>query len=281
MKIIEKQYKSNFFRFAKKACNGTLDAEEICPTFTHQHANRYYKAKYSSPVAIDPKQLFWFPKVNPPTIDYDTSRITPGDIKEIFKKKSATSAPGEDGLMYGVLKNLPATHHFLATLYNKIEECDIAPDAWANSIVVLICKGGETDDGGNFRMIALTSCMGKPYHLIKAQRLSCFMVANGYIDPMVQKGFMEQINGCIEHTTLLQEIIRWARHNSKTLHMSYYDLQDAFGSVSHDLIPLALCHYHVPDHTINYIVNLYSKLQGRVQTKQWTSDPFLFKRGVF
>ena len=86
----------------------------------------------------------------------------------MFKQKSATSAPGEDGLMYGFLRNLPAVHHFLATLYNRIDECDIAPDCWASSLVILLHKGGDTDDGGNFRMIALTSCLGKPYHLIKA-----------------------------------------------------------------------------------------------------------------
>ena len=111
--------------------------------------------------------------------------------------------------------------------------------------------------------------------------MSSYMVDNGYIDPMIQKGFMKQINGCNEHTTLLQEIIQHARHNAKTLHLSSYDLQDAFGSVSHDLIPHVLHHYHVPEVTANYIVDLYSKLQGRVKTKQWTTDPFLFKRGVF
>ena len=28
-------------------------------------------------------------------------------------------------------------------------------------------------------------------------------------------------------------------------------------------------------------MDLYSKLQGRVQTKAWTTDPFSFRRGVF
>jgi hypothetical protein len=254
----EKLYKHNFFKFAKKACNDTLDNDEIGPSFSSLQANHYYKSKYSSPVVIDPVQLFWFPQTDLPTVQYDTSRITPSIVKEILRKKSATSAPGEDGLMYGFLSNLPAVHHFLATLYNKIDECGIAPDCWTDSLVVLIHKGGEIDDAGNFRMIALTSCMGKPYHLIKAHRLSSFMVSNGYLDATIQKGFMEQINGCIEHTTLLQEIIQHARHQKRTLHMSSFDLQDAFGSISHDLIAIALRHYHVPEQTIKYIEDLYS-----------------------
>ena len=164
-------------------------------------------------------------------------------LKTIFKSKSATSAPGEDGVMYGVLAKMPSTHYFLATLYNKLDRCGEAPDIWANSIVTLAYKGGETGETSNFRMIALTSCLAKPYHIIKAERLSKFMVDNKYIDPSVQKGFMANILGCVEHTTLLQEIIQHSRKNNKTLHISSYDLQDAFGSISHDLIPITLKHY--------------------------------------
>ena len=80
----EKQFKNNLFKFAKKACNGNLDDNETLPSFSLLQANRYYKSKYSSPVVIDPAKLFWFPKVDEPTVDYDTSNITPGDIKDIF-----------------------------------------------------------------------------------------------------------------------------------------------------------------------------------------------------
>ena len=85
-------------------------------------------------------------------------------LKHIFKSKSSTSAPGEDGIMYGVLAKLPSTHYFLATLYNKLESCGSAPNIWANSNVILAYKGGVTSDATNFRMIALTSCLAKPYH---------------------------------------------------------------------------------------------------------------------
>ena len=95
------------------------------------------------------------------------------------------------------------------------------------------------------------------------------MVENKYIES-VQKGFMANINGCVEHTTLLQEIIQHAKHNNKTLHFSSYDLQDAFGSVSHQLIPITLKHYNVPDDVINYITDLYSKLNGTVVTQGWS-----------
>ena len=63
--------------------------------------------------------------------------------------------------------------------------------------------------------------------------------------------------------------------------MSSYDIQEAFGSVSHTLIPFVLKHYNVPENVIKYVEDLYSKLSGVVQTKQWSSIPFKFRRGVF
>ena len=80
---------------------------------------------------------------------------------------------------------------------------------------------------------------------------------------------------------VVQEIIQHAKDHKRTVHVTWFDLQDAFGSVSHDLIPLVLKHYNLPPDIINYINNIYSKLQGRVVTKDWESEVFKFKRGVF
>ena len=88
----------------------------------------------------------------------------------------------------------------MATLFNKIDETKDAPRSWAQSKIVLAHKKGSLEDPSNFRMLALTPCIGKMYHLIKADRLSNFMVSNGYIDPKLQKAFISGINGCIEHT---------------------------------------------------------------------------------
>ena len=54
-----------------------------------------------------------------------------------------------------------------------------------------------------------------------------------------------------------------------------------FGSVSHSLIPICLEHYNIPAKEINYIVNLYSKLQGKVKTGNWETEIFQFKKGIF
>ena len=118
-------------------------------------------------------------------------------IKTIVKSKVKSSSPGDDNILYGFLLNLPTTHHFLATLYNKIDECDRAPDSFAQSNIKMIYKSEDAKDPTNFRMIALTTCKEKIYHQIKALCLIDFMITNGYLHTSTQKYFLQRINGCI------------------------------------------------------------------------------------
>ena len=97
-------------------------------------------------------------------------------IKQIIREKKSDTAPGEDGLLYGILSRLPSSHWFLATLYNKIDEDGIAPSSWTGCLLSLILKAGSPEDPSNFRPIALSSILGKIFHHIKANQLSEFML---------------------------------------------------------------------------------------------------------
>ena len=103
--------------------------------------------------------------------EYDKSAIKPCDVRKVLKGKAPNTLSGEDQLLYGVLARLPSVHHFLATLYTKTHESGIAPASWASSTVILLHKAVPS----NFHLIALTSCIGKPYHQIKADMMASFM----------------------------------------------------------------------------------------------------------
>jgi len=79
----------------------------------------------------------------------------------------------------------------------------------------LIHKDGSTELPENFRMIALTSCVGKIHHQILADRFVQYLTLNNYIDKEQQKAFIKLINGCTEHNFVVQEIISHARANKK------------------------------------------------------------------
>ena len=169
----------------------------------------------------------------------------------------------------------------MATLFNKVLESGTPPSSWAASNVVLLHKKGDTSVPSNFRMIALSSCIGKIYHQIIADRLHDYIIDNELVNTEFQKAFLKGKNGCVEHNQVLHEVISHSKANNRTVHITWFDLEDAFGSVSHDLIKLTLQRNLVPSEIQTYILNLYSALNGRVTTKQWSSDSFEFRKGIF
>ena len=191
------------------------------------------------------------------------------------------SAPGPDGVPFSMLLKLDSTHHILATLFTKVQALGAPPSSWGESVVKLIHKKGEPSDPSNFRMIALSGCVGKTFHLLLNARLTSFLIGNKLIDPKMQKAFIPGVNGCIEHNLAMEEIMKDARKQKKTAHITFFDLEDAFGSVPHSLIMESLKMNFVPQNIINYFSQLYSSCQAVVQTPSWRSDPFYFRRGVF
>ena len=130
-------------------------------------------------------------------------------------------------------------------------------------------------------MIALSSTVAKIFHQILAQRVEDFVIQNSYIDSSLQKGFLQGISGCTDHNTVIHEIIKHAKSSHRTVHFTWFDMEDAFGSVPHSLIDFSMSRYGIPKPVHSYIMNLYSSLTGFVSTQQWQSEPFKFKKGIF
>ncbi len=237
----------------------------------------------ANPVVIE--NLNWFPYLplgnDAAYTEFNLNPIRPRDILTILKHKNATSAPGPDGLMYGVLRKLPSTHHLLATLFSKLLVSGDPPLSWSRSNVTLIHKSGDTDKPENFRMISLTSCVGKLFHQILSERIAEYFLSNKLMDPETQKAFLKGINGCVEHTFVMNELLANARSRKRTLHVTFFDLADAFGSVEHNLIHHTMERNKLPNSICLYIQNLYSRLEGEVLGPGWQSAPFNFRRGVF
>ena len=205
----EKAYSKDFFKFAKETTNGTYGKPRISPSYSNSTANTYYKEKYTSQTHIDTTNLNWFPEVNPPTKDYNLEPYSAKDVSDALKNKSQDSAPGEDKILYGYLTKLPNTHKFLADIFTQIRDSSEAPDVWAKSKIILIPKGEETntENPSDFRMIALTSNVGKLFHTLESSRAMNYMIMNGYLDPKAQKAYLDGVNGCVEHVQVVQEVI--------------------------------------------------------------------------
>ena len=142
-------------------------------------------------------------------------------------------SPGHDGITYHHLKMMPSTHHFLATLFSKVLLCSrVPPTLWTHAKIIMIHKKSDTTDPPN-------SVIGKLFHKILANTLERYLILNGIIDKSLQKGFLRGVNGCIEHVFAIQLMIVNAMDHSLLLSLSFIDLKNAFGSVSHTYIVIS------------------------------------------
>lgn len=145
----------------------------------------------------------------------------------------------------------------------------------------LLPKTEDVTHPSKMRNIALSNVEGKIFFSILARRLQRHMLNNSFFDGQNQKGFISQIAGCVEHTSILQAVINDARTHKKELCVSWLDFANAFGGVRHSLIQYALKRYYVPEHVRHLLMSYYDRLFARVDCGSFTSDTFHYGIGVF
>ena len=79
------------------------------------------------------------------------------------------------------------------------------------------------------------------------------------------RGVVRGVSGCPYHDQVLNEIINHAKFKNRTVHISRFDLEDAFGSVSKDLITVCFNRMHIQANVRDCIVALYTYLKGKVR----------------
>ena len=131
------------------------------------------------------------------------------------------------------------------------------------------------------RPIACTNTDGKLYWSIMDRRLSAFMKLNGYFQDSLQKGFLADIAGCVEHTFNLNAALKNAKSHHREICVAWLDLKNAFGSVRHNLIQFALKWYNVPEWMCDLVFQYYDTLCAAVTCNGWTTKPLPYEIGVF
>ncbi|KAJ3593117.1 hypothetical protein NHX12_005454 [Muraenolepis orangiensis] len=101
---------------------------------------------------------------------------------------------------------------------------------------------------------------------------TAYLAENTYIDTSVQKGGISGMPGCLEHTGVVTQLIREARENMDNLSVLWFDLENAFGSITHKLVQFTLTKHHVPSRCRDLIADYYSNFRMRVSSGAITSS---------
>ncbi|VDI56344.1 Hypothetical predicted protein [Mytilus galloprovincialis] len=86
-----------------------------------------------------------------------------------------------------------------------------------------------------------------------------------------KKGGVPGFSGCIEHTSIISQLIHKAKVNKKDLTVVWLDLANAYGTVPHMLIQQSLDHNHIPDLFKRIIRSYLSGIELRFSTSTFTT----------
>ena len=106
------------------------------------------------------------------------------------------------------------------------------------------------------------------------------LAENGYINTSVQKGGIPGISGCLEHATIIWEAIQRAKSEKLNLDIIWLDLANAYGSVPHQMIQLALRMHHVPEDIQVMLDDYFRDFWMRFSTNSYTIDWINLKIGI-
>ena len=113
--------------------------------------------------------------------------------------------------------------------------------------------------------------MWRERYFSQARRMTSYMTENRSVDTSVQKGGVPVFSGCVEHTSIISQLIHEAKVNRKDLTVVWLDLANAYGTIPHMLIEESLKLYHIPEHFRGIIRSYFGGISLRFTTNTFTT----------
>ena len=247
----------------------------------------HYTNTFAAPPPLDPPPAWLFPERRPggarmpgTTDEGDVlqSPVTPEEVVTQFKRTKRT-APGVDGITYANWRWVDPMGLILSTIFNICRINSRVPRSWKHSTVTLIHKGGDVTSVSNWRPISLQLTIYKLYSAIIVRRIASWATTTSAFSE-AQKGFLA-FDGCAEHNFLLRSIMTDSRRRKKDLLLTWLDLRDAFGSVSHHLILLLMHRLGLSGSVLEIVRDIYSHSTVAIRTGRDSFTPAIPQnRGV-
>jgi hypothetical protein len=164
----------------------------------------------------------------------------------------------------------------LGVLFNYLKDTEGLAEEWSDSAIVNLFKEGRKTDPGNYRGIALISCLGKLYLSLWARRITLH----------AEKGLTESQGGfrprrsTVDQALLLHEALL-RRHRAKIpTYLYFVDFRKAFDTVWHEGLWERLWDTGVKGKPWRIIRSLYSNVSAQVRVGGRLSRKVRMRQGV-
>ena len=198
--------------------------------------------------------------------------IAPSMIIRALTRRRNT-APGEDGVYYHHIKNLPASAlQYIADLYSTAWKCSYFPDVWKTGVVTLLHKlGKDLTNPRHYRPITLLGALGKTMELLINPELMRFYEVNGVL-PESQAGFRHNRSTQDQLFKIVQDVTNGFKANQVTL-AAMFDIEKAYDKMWHNGALLKLRKTGLDEPTVALLMNYLSGRKIKLRVNHVLSDP--------
>jgi len=224
------------------------------------------------------RQMCAAAKLSPTLTDTAWNRpFTMEELEERLKKLQYHKASTEDNttgelLLFGG----EGQRVELLRLFNWLRVNEEIPADWQSSTIVNLYKEGDRADPGNYRGIALISCIGKLYLSLWAHRLA----EHGEIRLGENQGGFRWGRSTVDQALTLSEVLHQRKREKKDTFLCFVDFRKAFDTVWHDGLWKRLWDSGVRGKAWRIIRKLYSSIYAKVRLGDKTSRKVKMNQGV-
>jgi len=164
----------------------------------------------------------------------------PTNIKLAIQQLKNRKSPGEDQIHAGFLKHAGKEARTSVRMwFQKIWETGFVPSLWIKAVLVPVLKNGKDPKStASYRLISLTSIMGKSTERIINTKLNWLLETNNII-ANGQAGFRIH-RSTSEHIAKFSHFIKHAPDNKRILTAVIIDFKSAYDSVWNETLQLKL-----------------------------------------
>jgi ribonuclease HI len=202
------------------------------------------------------------------------------ELEQAIRLLKNNSAPGEDKVIYEMIKHLPSScQRVLLRIYNEIWCGGALPREWKHALVLPFLKPGK-DPGllDSYRPVSLTSAVCKLMERLVTNRLEWFVESN-YLLSNVQSGFRKS-RSTMDHIARLQDQINKALRNKSHTMGLFLDFNKAFDLVWTNGLLIKLKKIGVGGHMFRWIRDFLSDRTFQVRIGNKLSSTYKLENGT-
>lgn len=259
------------------------DEKSKCQIFGNQLENTF---KIDPSEAFDKKfeeEVLTFLKTEqekhkPPFNDF--KNFNTKELTTAIKKLKSKSAMGPDEIHNLYLKNLPPHFlNYLLVLFNSCVRNNCYPEVWKLALVKMLPKkNSNLSEPSSYRPISITSCLGKLYERLIANRLREFLESKNILTK-IQSGFRTQ-RSTTDNILFLTQKITESFNNKKNLIATFFDISKAFDKVWHQGLIYKMHKYNIPKYIIIWTATFLKDRKFKIKINSSISEEYSISAGV-